>query len=520
MAAKRPPMASPEEIADRAKERIEERVEAHSDPIPAAKERQKKAAAAPVQREEIVYDSTNERVVICAEIASREVRKKLVRSISPEELLVPEHSAMQRALRLMEEHGLDYDGQVFRRLIADEGVPVDEGYIASIEQGAGVPTNLEWHVETLRWDATRARVVRGSMPELVRVLKDPKASPDMLTNSIRALLRAVEGGAQGRRFARRPDELNRSYKADMAARKVAGNFYSFGYPAIDQMLIEGSMPKRTSMFVGMSGSGKSTFVSSLLVKLAELGRRVLCGCWEMGTESTLDLMVAQMCRLPIESVVQGTLTPDEMADVNAAIDWLTTNIKFMDNAFFNIEQGKGRADNNRSLDVLEGYIAESGCDVGAFDLWERCLVDLSYEGMTKALYRQQDMHARYNIHGMIVHQVRGKDVEGRPDKRPTRDSVKGTGAFVEVADLLFGFHREAMFKSGVPDDSIECICLKQRKGRAFWATRHDWDGSMGLITGGEEIPYNPGLESSREFGDVGDIKVQQTQRRKPSRRES
>lgn len=509
-------MPPPEVLAEQARERLEERVTEHQ-PAPSAAPARKRAA--PAQREEIVYDSTNERVVICAQIADRAVRKTLVRTVAPDEMLVPEHVVMQRALRIMEEHGLEYDGQVFRRLIADEGVPVDEGYIESVERAAGVPENLEWHVETLRWDATRARVVRGPVPELVRVLKDPKAGPDALTSAARAVLRSIEGGAQGRRFARRPDELNRAYKAEIAARVAAGNFYPTGYAAVDQKLVEGVMPKRTSLVVGLSGSGKSTFTSDFVMRLAESGRRVLYGAWEMGTESILDVMAAQRCRIEIERVVQGDLEPEEVAAVGEAIDWLTEHVKFMDNAFFGVGAGeKGRPSNDRSLDVWEGYIAESGCDVVVSDLWERCLVDLSYDGVTKALYRQQDMHARYNVHGVMVHQLKLKEVETRPDKRPTRESVKGSGAFVEVADLLWGVHRDAQFKR-VPDDSLELICLKQRKGKAFWSCRFDWDGSMGLITGGEEVPYDPGLEASREFGDVGDIKVDQPRRRKPSRRE-
>ena len=216
--------------------------------------------------------------------------------------------------------------------------------------------------------------------------------------------------------------------------------------------------------------------------------------------------------------------PEEVAEIDRAIDWLTEHVRFMDNAFFGQSNDASvrkswKQSNDASLDIWEGYIAESGCDVVVSDLWERCLVDLSYDGVTKALYRQQNMHDRYNVHGVMVHQLKLKEVEMRPDKRPTRDSVKGSGVFVEVADLLWGVHRDVQFKR-VPDDSLEIICLKQRKGKAFWSVRFDWDGSRGLITGGEEVPYDPGLEASREFGDVSDIKVEQPKRRKPSRREA
>jgi replicative DNA helicase len=518
VAAKRPPILPPEEIAERVKEQLDQRVEEAPKTAPRPTERTQRKPAE--KRDEIVYDATNERVVIAAAIASRASRKTLVRSLSPDEFLVPEHTAMQRALLVMEEHDLEFDSDVFRRLIADEGVPVDDGYLESIEDAAKVPENLAYHVETLRWDATRARIVRGAMPEFVRLLKDPKTSAEALAGSARALLRAVEGGVGGRKFMRRPDELNRSWKAELAARAASGNFYPSGYDAIDARLVEGVMPKRTSLVVGLSGSGKSTFTADFALRLAALDRRVLVGAWEMGTDSLgLDVMVAQRCRIDIDRVVQGNLTPDELADAHDAIDWITERIHFMDNAFFSIDSGKGRPSNDRSLDVWEGYIAESGCDVVVSDLWERCLIDLSYDGVTKALYRQQDMHARYNVHGIMVHQLKLKEVEQRPDKRPTRESVKGSGAFVEVADLLWGVHRDAHFKRGIPDDSLEVINLKQRKGRAFWSVRFDWQGSCGLITGGEEVPYDPGLEASREFGDVGEINVKQTSKRKPSRRD-
>jgi len=180
---------------------------------------------------------------------------------------------------------------------------------------------------------------------------------------------------------------------------------------------------------------------------------------------------------------------------------LNRKILFMENAFFErvaLEKGK-RKSNDRNLDILEGYIAEAGCDVVVMDLWERMLCDLSYEGVTDALYRQQEMHKEYGVHGIIVQQLKLKDVEKRADKRPTREAIKGTGAYVEVADLIFGVHRDAQFKK-VPDDSLEVICLKQRKGEPNWAIRFDWDGPTCAIRGGIEVSYDPGLESSDEFG--------------------
>lgn len=471
---------------------------------------------------EHVYDATNERVVLCAALADRKTRDVLTRTIAADEFLVAEHAPLWRALRAMTDRALEPDGRALRRLAADEGEVSDE-YVAGLESEAGIPTNLDHVVETLRWDATRARVIRGAVPELIRDLRNPKASPETVASAARAVLRSVEGGG-GRRFMRRAEDLQRSYRAEIAARSASGNFYSLGMgEPMDRRLVEGAMPRRTAVVAGLSGSGKSTWVANMVLGLAREGRRVLLGAWEMNSESYLDVMVSGMARIELTRVVQGSLTPDEVSRIGVVTKWITERVKFFDNPFFAMERtaSRGRRTNERNLDLIEGYIAESGCDVVVMDLWERGLIDLSYDGVTSALYAQQNMHERYNVWGVIVNQLRGKDVERRADKRPTRDAIKGTGAYVEVADLIFGIHREAQFKR-VPDDSIEAINLKQRKGEAFWAVRYDWRGDLALISGGTEVPYDPGLEASAEFGDgaVGSVaEIRTKNRRKPTRRD-
>lgn len=467
---------------------------------------------------EFVYDTTNERIIICAAIAmATEQRSVLVRTVAADELLHPEHVIIWRALRVMVEQGLEYEPEAMRRLVQDEGGHVESSYLMGLETEASVPANLDWHLATLRWDATRARLLSGIAPELIRALKEPKSSPERVAAAAHSLLRGLEGGG-GRRFIRRKDELARSYKAEMAARMAIGNFYPFGYPALDDRLSEGAMRQRTAVVAGLSGSGKSTLLSNLAMSLAlKLDRRVLMGAWEMGAESTLDVMVSAMTRIPLERIVQGDLSPEEKASVDRATDRLCSRITFMENAFFSEKKKGERRSNERNMAILEGYIAESGCDVVIMDLWERMLVDISYEGVTTALYEQQDMHKRYNVYGVIAHQLTKEGLSKRADRRPTRESIKGTGAYYEVADQVLCVHRDALFKN-VPDESIELICLKQKKGKAGWAIRFKWNGELALISDGEEVPYDPGLEAVERSGDISEIRTG-GHRRKPSRRE-
>ena len=480
---------------------------------------------------EHVVDAINELVVLRAAISMLAMEEfdsragALIRSISPDEFLYGTHSAIWQALRKLVDQKLDYSPAVVRRMTTDLGIDVDETHLADLEATAVVPTNLDWHVSTMRWDATRARILQGAVPTLIKDLRDPLVTHEKASSSALAISRALESG-RGRRFIHRKDELRRQYDAEIEGRIASGGRSSFGFTEMDPFLTEGSMPGRTCVVTGLSGSGKSTWTSMLAPLLAKQDRRVLYAPWEMGTKSTLDIMVAGMTGIAVTDIVQGNLDVETRNRVRRATWWITDKIQFMYNAFFDDELRKTRS-NDRCLDVLEGYIAESGCDVIIMDLWERCLVDLSYEGMTTALYKQQNMHERYNVFGIIVQQIRLKDVERRADKRPTREGIKGTGAFVEVADLVFGVHRSAQFKR-VPDDTIEVICLKQRKGAANWAIAFEWDGATAMISNGREVSYDPGLESESQFGDVADIKTSagdgpqpspSGRRRKPTRRD-
>lgn len=462
-----------------------------------------------MSRAEHVYDASNEMVVFRAAIADETARRYVVRRLSASEFLAPGHAPYFGALKRLEDENLAYDPEVMRRFVAEEGGDADGSYLRELERTAKVPENLEWHVATLAWDATRARVLEGPVDQLIEDLKDPKADAERVAATARGIAKSLEARA-GRRAIRRPEELHRSYVAEVRARRVSKKTFPLGFAALEEKLTEGTKPGRTSVWAGLSGSGKSMLMAEILIRQARLGRRPLLCAWEMDPESMLDVMASSITNVPLKQIVQGELDDEEEANVELATGWIASKIDFMDYPFTHrrVTMGRDRQrreTNDDRLDVLEGYLAESGCDFIVYDLWERMLCDLSYEGITRALYRQQAIHKEYRVHGAIVHQLRGKDVERRADKRPTREAIKGVGAFVEVADLIFGIHRDGHLKN-VPDDTIELICLKQRKGVANWAFRFEWIPKVCRIRGGEEVSYDPGLDAA-EFDVISGVKT-------------
>lgn len=446
-----------------------------------------------------IYDAANELIVIGAAITDGKLRRELVHRLSSDEFLVPVHAPIWRALRSMADSGLDYTPEAARRLVLDEGGDEEAvDYLESLD--ARVPENLEWHLNTLEWDATRCRILKGSVPELLRILKDPKATSADVVTSARAVTRGLEGG--GRRHMHRPAELHRQYRSEIAARRARRNVYPLGANAFDKNLTEGFMPGRTTVSAGLPGAGKSTVWLAFAIMLAKLGRRPMYCAWEMEAESLLDVSVAHLTRIELRRIVQGDLSDEEAARIEKATRWVLKKVRFMGNPFFG-KSSRGKPSNERNLDLLEGYIAESGCDVIIYDLWERCLAWRKPDDVAGALYRMQAMHTEYGVHGVVVQQLLLKDVEKRADKRPTRESIKGSGAYVEVADLIFGIHREGQFKN-IEDETVETICLKQRKGKPNWSIRWKWNGSTCYLGEPSEVSYDPGLENAAGDGDISD----------------
>lgn len=482
---------------------------------------------------DFVYDAAAEAMVIGAAIASRQVRRGHVRLIADSEFLVPAHPPIWRALRRLENAGMDHDPAAFRRFVSDEGGTADDGYLDALEASATVPENLEWLVATMRWDACRARLFRGAFPELLALLKDPKAQPQQVMALAVGIARAVEGGG-ARRGVDRNEEVFREYRAETLARQVTRNYWPMGWDVLDGpaddlgvgKLTEGTAPGLTAVCAGLVGSGKSTFSGALAIKLAKMGRRVLYCIWEMRRIAMLDVMCASVTGLELDRIVQGRLDDEEVRRKLQAAAWITRRIKFMRNVFFDKDTDRGddrrrrwQVDQNeRNLDVIEGYVAESGCDVVIYDLFERALVDTAPQSQMRAMTRMQELHKSFGVYGLLMHQINLKDVESREDKRPTRADIKGSSGFVEAADQIFVLHREAQFKA-VPDDSLELINYKQRMGKANWCVRFDWDGPTCRVGDGVEVPFDPSADdAAADLGDVGGIRTKSGSRRRGRQR--
>lgn len=235
----------------------------------------------------------------------------------------------------------------------------------------------------------------------------------------------------------------------------------------------------------------STVIARMVRGFASLKKRVLVGAWEMDGGEILELIACQDLNISRHDVSVGNITEETLARLETRMHELGGNedsyIKFMDIPF-NRASGESKKSNDHNLDLIQGYISDVAPEIFVADLWKRALRYTDPNDEEQALIRQQAMCKELNVHGILVQQLRSKDVESRADKRPTRESIKGSGAWIEVPDNIFGIHRPGLWKN-IPDDHLDFIILKQRFGPWPMVVQFEFDPARGRIEGGITVPY-------------------------------
>jgi replicative DNA helicase len=471
---------------------------------------------AKIEGRELVFhsDPLNEQVLLAAALLSVDVRKEAVGRHPPDVFLTDEHRSLWSAIREAVHRGLECDPATLAKL--SDGA-VDVGFVAELlQQRPAVPDlkTLSYHVEQLLWDRQRHVALTGPIAGLLEAIQKSEGP-----ERVRALARQVGGTFDGwgdRRYLHDPEELVREQIEDVRRRGAGRATYPTGVRGLDffgldgaqRRIIPGFAPGLVTVVTGTPGSGKSTCTARFCLEQARMRRKVLVGAWEMKGGTTLELIACMSLtakdpselgdwsrtKLTTPADYPGWLTEQRVGVLEQRMRDLSRYVRFLANPF---RRSSGeKTSNERNLDLVHGYISDSGAEVFVADLWKRCLAKAAPEDEEEALYRQQAMAEELGVHCILVQQQRLKDIELRPDKRPTREGIKGSGAWTEIADNIFGIHRPALWKS-VPDNVLEIDVLKQRYGRWPLAVEFDWDPDRGMISGGIPVEYEqPGRGES------------------------
>lgn len=471
----------------------------------------------------IQTDLINEQVIIGAAVAGWDTgtADRLLRIFGPDHFLAHEHGAIWGVLRDMRRRRLGWDPATAKQL-GGEGIDID--LVTQISDSRpDVPENLDYHLQQMLWDRARSTALQGPITALLETIRDPHADPDRIQAIARQIPVSLRSG--DRKHLCDPKALVASQEALIRSRTNSTR-HPFGLDGLDffeshdaaklagivgpekiagvdgrvRRMLPGTEPGYITLLSAPTGGGKSALAATLALTLARQHRRVLYCAWEPKPGLTLESLAMQSLGWSRTKGLQGQLAEHEIVELVERMRRISKWVRFMGKgAFFDFGGQKVKRSNEQNLDIFASYIADSGCDVVIADLWKYALVSQMPNDEEEALKYQQAMCEDLRFHLILLQQQTHKRMEMRTDKRPSREGVKGSGAYLEIADNFLAPHIPSLWKPGIAPDRFELYVLKQRYGRWPHGIEFDWDADSGQITGGRTIPYDP--ESSTPAGE-------------------
>lgn len=446
----------------------------------------------------IRFDTVNEQVVLAVALMHPTIRHGLVRRFRDSVPFVERtHVALWEVVVAMAGDNLEFDPATVQSYGDDELAD----YAAQlVSLRPDVPPNLEHHIRALEWSMQRYQAVNGPLAELILQLRDPHTPKEAVVESARRLSTAFTNGQSGVIYD--TSAVITEQMGDLHKRAKGRAIYPYGIDGLDvdsetndPRIIPGAAPKRITLITGVSGSGKSTVTDRIILGQLDQDRKVCIGAWEMNPGVTLEVLATMRCGLSRTDVTTGNLKPEDLRLLRNAMEEFRERIKFI-----KLPNLTGLKRNNlHQVDSMIDAVEESGAEVFVADLLRKGFLSHDPEAEELALNHIQERIENSDVHALVVQQQRMKDIEMRQDKRPTREGVKGTSAWVEIADTVLGVHRDAQWKN-VEDSSLEIDILKQRYGVWPLAVRFKWNPAYATLSDGVSVPYDIALSQEVNMG--------------------
>ncbi len=446
----------------------------------------------------VQIDVTNEMIVIAAMLVDEEIRDKYVPTIPADRFSDTQHAVIWNASKRILKRKKGFDLQQLHKAVSGK-VTLD--YLKKLMSTyPAAPVNIDDHMRSLHWDSVRQRATQDTIPDFLRAFKNNSEKPSAVKALAERVTRSLSVTSD-RSFMSDSRHLAAEQRLEIERRRKIA-CYEYGIKALDyypdgsHRCIPGAAPGKITNITAVSGSGKSVLAAYIGLQQARRGRSVLYGAWEMGQGDTLEAMAnISFQDKPIgnrgvlgsrTASSTGQLSSNELYSVETRMRKIGDHVRFFDPPF--ASEPTRAYSNEQAISELHRMVVDSGCEVIVYDLFERCLVDSSPSAERHALFGLQQMHKDTETHGIICTQQRLKEVEKRDDRRPSRDTILGSQAWVDISDTIIGVHLPGLWKP-IPTDTIELLLLKQRFGKWPQAMVFEWDGDRMRIENGVDVDF-------------------------------
>lgn len=453
----------------------------------------------------IQHDVTNEMIVIAAALVDEDIRNLHVPKTPTDRFIDTDNAVVWEAMKRLLAKKKGFDLQLLHKEIAGK---VRLAYLKQLMATyPTTPVSMTTHMNALHWDSTRARATEDAIPDFLRALKDNTESPAKVKAYAERVARALSVTSD-QSFMKNPKHLAAEQRVEIEKRRSIA-CYEYGikeldyYPDGTHRCIPGAAPGKITNITAVSGSGKSVLAAYIALQQARRGRKVLFGAWEMGAGDTIEAMAnISFQERPVGDLGSrtasstGALDEDDLDTFEDRMAKIGEYIKFFDPPF---ADDPGRVyTNDEALIELHRMVVDSGCEVAVYDLLERMFPDGSPQAERRALWGFQQIHILTNTHGMFTSQQKLKEVEKTNSKRPSRDLILGSQAWVDISDTIIGVHLPSKWKP-IPADTMEMLLLKQRFGVWPQAMLYDWDPDRMSIGNGRDVDFEHTGEKGNLF---------------------
>ncbi len=323
------------------------------------------------------------------------------------------------------------------------------------------------------------------------MLKDPRLDPDDTIKLLSTIEQQIKNVITNDKSIKYGKDVSARYKATECARDIGVFGRTSGYSALDSLLTECFSPGKFSVISAAPSIGKTTLAINMAARQAK-DYTVGYMPWEGGITSTIDTLCASQANIPLWKLIKrrDLLTNEEIKRKNEYIEEYidTGKIVFLERPPDSLTKGRPIYEvNDKVMDWFENKLEEWEIDIFYWDLFELGFQDTKPASISWMLSRFQRLLEPTMKHGVALHQITFKDIEKNKNKRPTRDSLKGSGAYIERPDFVYTLYREGFYDRSITDDTLEVTCWKQRRGKAPFRIIFNWNGEKNKVSGGKEV---------------------------------
>ncbi len=385
--------------------------------------------------------------------------------LNDEDFFLKRHEYIWSALGRLQERGDAIDYVTLAEELAAMGVLDEIGgaaYLTSLVNNTPTATHAEVYGEMVSRTSTRRKMLRAA-DEIRQTALDEDLPIDKVISDAEEKLFAVTDGQLKREFVPIWDAVSDYYDEieKLLELGAAAIGIPTGFRALDGLL-SGFQKSDLVVFAGRPGMGKTSWILTVALHAARLGKRVAIFTMEMGVEQMVQRLLSMETGIAITKLRAANISPREQTRLTEAIGRIANLPLFIDDT--------------PSISPIEMRTKcrrlqhEYGLDIVMVDYMQLMSAGKAYENnrvqeisfISRSL---KELARELNVCVLSTAQL-SRAVEQRQDKRPQLSDLRESGTIEQDADAVMFLYRDEVYNPDTTEfpNQADIMLSKHRHG--------------------------------------------------------